>query len=131
MKINRRDNRNGVTLLLVMSIIVLFLLMGTTFMIVSNNFLKSARTKTKLRLKGDEGQVLVERALYDIIRGPDLTNTMSPLRGHSLLADMYGYGFSGRVAGQPKDNSTILGGNSTGGQFIEIDLDVKFRSIWT
>ena len=125
MKINRPDNRNGVTLLLVMSIIVLFLLMGTTFMIVSNNFLKSARAKTKLRLKGDEGQVLVERALYDIIRGPDLTNTMSPLRGHSLLADMYGYGFTARVAGQPKDDSAILGGNSTGGQFIEIDLDVN------
>ena len=117
MKMNRPDNRNGVTLMLVMSIIVLFLLMGTTFMIVSNNFLKSARQKSKFRLKGDEGQVLVDRALYDIIRGPDLNNTMSPLRGHSLLGDMYGYGFKARI-----------GSASINGQFIDAQLLAPARS---
>ena len=125
---NRPAQRSGVTLLLVMSMIVLFLLMGTTFMIVTNNFLKSARQKSKLRLKGDDPQVFVEQALYDIIRGPDLGNTMSPLRGHSLLADMYGYGFTGTVFGVPRTDSLILSGNQqpgfdTQGQFVEFELE--------
>ena len=118
MKYNRSNQRNGVTLLMVMTVLVLFLLMGTTFMIVTNNFLKSARQRSKFRLKGDDAQVLVERALYDIIRGPDLNNTMSPLRGHSLLGDMYGYGFTGQVAGTP----TFVA--DTGQQFIEFDLNL-------
>ena len=105
MKMNRSNQRSGVTLLMVMSIIVLFLLMGTTFVIISNNFLKSARQKSKFRLKGDQGQVLVERALYDIIRGPDLNNTMSPLRGHSLLGDMYGYGIRAVIDTATSDGS--------------------------
>ncbi len=98
MRTSRHRNRRGITLLFVVSLIVLFLLMGTAFVIVSNDFLKSARKRSKLRLTGDRGHELIERALYDVIRGPDLDNALSPLRTHSLLEDMYGYGLKATVA---------------------------------
>ena len=51
------------TLVLVLSIIVLFLLMGTSFVILSNNYLNSARVRLKnLDVKGDQPRDLVNRA---------------------------------------------------------------------
>ena len=109
----KHHNRRGVTLLFVISIIVLFLLMGTAFVIVSNDFLKTTRRHRKLRVQVDHGKVLLERALFDLIRGPDLDNTISPLRGHSLLADMYGYGLTAQVNTATTDGS---------GHFITLTL---------
>ena len=91
------QNRNGVTLLFVVSMIVLFLLMGTAFVVVSNDFLRSARKRARLDLHTVDGTAYIERAFYDLVRGPSLQDMTSPLRGHSLLADMYGYGFTAKI----------------------------------
>ena len=102
--INRSNqNRRGVTLLFVISMIVLFLLMGTTFVIVSNDFLRSSRQRSRVTLNSFEGvgesrgRRFVEQAIMQVLRGPDLNNVDSVLRGHSILADMYGYGFTAFV----------------------------------
>ena len=109
------DNRRGITLLFVVSMIVLFLLMGTTFVVVSNDYLTAARKRGKHKLQGDPGPVLLQRAFFDLIRGPALENTLSPLRGHSLLADQYGYGFRGSV-----DSITEVVGSN--GQLFDLRL---------
>ena len=93
----RHRNRRGITLLFVVSMIVLFLLIGSTFVILSNDYSTSAKRRGRLRLQRDSGTTLLNRALYDFVRGPSLSNVTSPLRGHSLLADQYGYGLKGVV----------------------------------
>ncbi len=98
-------SRRGITLIFVVTMIVLFLLMGTAFVIVSHDYLKSARRRSSKHLYDSDSQAILERAFYDLARGPALSNANSPLRGHSLLADMYGYGVSATVATAVADTS--------------------------
>ena len=78
--------------------IVLFLLMGTAFVVVSNDFLRASKKRARIDVHTVESTAYVERAFYDLLRGPSLHDMTSPLRGHSLLADMYGYGFTANIA---------------------------------
>ncbi|MFK7767710.1 MAG: hypothetical protein AB8B55_10855 [Mariniblastus sp.] len=101
----KRSSRRGITLLFVVTMLLLFLLMGTAFVIVSNDFFRSAKKRSQKHFHVNDGQALVEHAFYDLLRGPALTNASSPLRGHSLLADMYGYGFKTSVVSATADSS--------------------------
>lgn len=99
-KMNSRifnKGREGITLLFVISMVVLFLLMGTTFMIVSNDFYKAARLRARRSTNVVNPAALLDRCFYDLFRGPDLADVESPLRGHSILADQYGYGIIARL----------------------------------
>ena len=102
MNVKSRNNRDGVTLLFVLSMIVLFLLMGTTFVVVANDFAKAARRRSlssALASSDNENPAeILDDAFYLLVRGPSLDNEDSPLRTHSLLEDQYGYGFKGEVA---------------------------------
>ena len=128
MNIRKINRRRGVTLLFVISMIVLFLLMGTTFVVVSNDFLRSARQRNRITVNTVEslgehtGEKLITRALYDLVRGPSLSDANSPLRGHSILGDMYGYGLTAYV----KDVENVLiepgVGASPNPQFIRTEL---------
>ena len=100
-----RRSRSGVTLLFVVSIIVLFLLMGTAFVLVSNDFFRAAKKRSNKHVFDIDQNSVVEQAFYDLLRGPELNDSNSPLRGHSLLADMYGYGFTASVESAVTDSS--------------------------
>ena len=91
---HRGMSRRGVTLLMVVSIIVLFLLMGAAFLVLATQFRRSATVLSHVRERRDDAQTLVKRAFQDLLREPSLENVRSPLRGHSLLGDLYGYGFT-------------------------------------
>ena len=83
---NRRfQNRRGITLLFVVSMIVLFLLMGTTFVVVSNDYLTASRKRALKDRHTIDGAAFVQRAFYDIVRGPELTNTTSNPSERSAL----------------------------------------------
>ena len=97
--------RRGITLIFVVTMIVLFLLMGTTFVLVSNDYFRAARKRSTKHIHDKDRQATLERAFYDLVRGPALADSSSPLRGHSLLADMYGYGISATVASAEADSS--------------------------
>ena len=127
MNYRRYQNRRGITLLFVVSMIVLFLLMGTTFVVVSNDYLTASKKRIRKDIKVIDGTAFVERAFYEIVRGPDLDNTTSPLRGHSILADMYGYGFKGIVDGIPvvadvPGTRYFASPVSSNGQLISVEL---------
>lgn len=112
--------RRGITLLFVVSMIVLFLLMGTTFVIVANDFHRSSRQRNEKSRFEVDPQPIIENTFYQILRGPELDNVDSPLRGHSLLEDMYGYGFTGTIATASEDSS---------GHFITITIGSGARSV--
>ncbi|MFT5302383.1 MAG: hypothetical protein ACI814_003198 [Mariniblastus sp.] len=112
--------RRGITLVFVVSVIVLFLLMGTAFVIISNDYYRSARKRSPKHIYPSDHKALLEQAFYDLARGPALTNTQSPLRGHSLLADMYGYGVTATVRTATADSSE---------HFIRLTLNSDGKSI--
>ena len=107
-------NRSGVTLLFVISMIVLFLLMGSSFVIMSSQFRRSSEDSARVATTRDDARTLVNRAFRDLFRGPSLNDVFSPLRGHSILGDQYGYGMKSRVAG-----GSVL----ANGQLVELVLD--------
>ena len=90
-------NRRGITLLFVVSMIVLFLLMGTAFVVVAGDFLRGSKKRARVDLHTIDATANVELGLYDLLRGPTLDNANSPLRAADLLSDMYGYGFKAYV----------------------------------
>ncbi len=110
----RARRRRGVTLLFVISFIVLFLLMGTAFVVVSTQFLSTSRQRTRLEADETDRTTLIHKVLYDILRGPDLDNRLTSLRGHALLADQYGYGAKARISRAAIDPS---------GQFVVLQVE--------
>ena len=117
------SRRRGVTLLFVISMIVLFLLMGTTFVVVSNDYLRAAKRRNASggvnagAVTREEGQQLVMQSFLEAVRGPSLDNTANPLRGHDLLGDMYGYGIEAVVSDAALHPST---------HFLEVEFDFDY-----
>ncbi|MCP4081754.1 MAG: hypothetical protein GY743_16050 [Planctomycetaceae bacterium] len=94
----RRIQRRGMSLLFVVSLILFITLLGTSFIVVATQFSQSAKIRTRLQARGDSPRQVVQRAFYDLVRGPEPGNAQSALYGgHSILADMYGYGIGGVV----------------------------------
>ena len=92
----RSRDRRGVLLLVVLSMLVLFLLIGTAFLVVSNQYRSASKvieTANRTTFQPDD---LLERALMQLLR--DTNNRHSALRYHSLLRDLYGVdGFMART----------------------------------
>lgn len=130
-----RRPRRGVLLLVVLSLLVLFLMVGTAFVITAKQSEKAAKSsmKSAVRLAGEAAQAdLLDEVLHQIVR--DTNNPNSSLRFHSLLGDMYGNdGIKTRVianganwanaAFNPTPDAT---GGVTVGQMIDLALDQTF-----
>lgn len=111
---NRRKNRRGALLIVVLSILILFALIAITFVVVAGNFKRSAQANLQVELTDEQGRALVDQAFYELLRGT--TNTASALwyphdpdGCDSLLEDLYG---SDAVVGQLSadgDPTTISG----------------------
>ena len=92
----RRPARRGVLLLIVLSLLVLFVLIGVTFVVVAGQYTRAAKAYAKHEQKGDRPQQELDDALMMLLRGS--TDVNNPLYSHSLLEDLYGTdGFKGRV----------------------------------
>lgn len=96
-KRNSHD-RKGMALLFVVSLILFITLLGTSFVVISQQFATSARNRTRIDATGDNPRLQVQEVMMDLLRGPELTNENSPLRTIALLPDMYGFGFAGDVS---------------------------------
>lgn len=114
------NRRSGITLLFVISMIVLFLLMGTAFVIIANNYNRTARRRGARDIHKVDQKAILETAFYDLFRGTDLNISNSPLRGHSILGDMYGYGFSATLSSAAVDSSE---------HFIKVQLNDDARLV--
>ncbi len=111
----RAANRQGITLLMVISLITLFLLMGASFVLLANQFRRSATLLGRMDVRRDDARSLVSRAFYDLLREPSLDDTRNPLRCNSLLGDMYGYGGVAFVRAASANPASL-------GQVVELQL---------
>ncbi|BBO32191.1 hypothetical protein [Lacipirellula parvula] len=126
-----RRPRRGVLLLVVLSLLVLFMMVGTAFIITAKQSEKTAKTamKASVRLASEAAQTqLLDEVLLQVLR--DTNNPNSSLRFHSLLGDMYGNeGIKTQVmtgaasASWAKDAS---GFPIAGDQIVELNLDANF-----
>ena len=85
---NRRKPRSGVLLLIVLSLLVLFLLIGMSFLVSAGQFNRLAKSAGRTETTGMPGNKLADSVLYQILRGT--RNPRSSLQSHSLLEDLYG-----------------------------------------
>ena len=84
--------RRGILLLVVLSLLVLFLLIGTSFIKTSDQYRQSSKTISRpyeAAANPLQQSDLLDVALGQLVRGT--TNPYSSIRFHSLLGDMYGY----------------------------------------
>ena len=88
----RRPSRAGVLLLVVLSMLTLFMLLGVTYIVMAARTRSTSRAF--LKLAGDQSltaatlQPLIRDAALQVIRGT--TNARSAIKYHDLLADKYG-----------------------------------------
>src|SRR2546423_11887641 len=88
LKSPRRPRRSGIVLLLVVSLLALFVLLGATFTLVALHALHASKLELKTQQVGDppdtEMDLVMGQILYD-------TQSRTVLQYHSLLRDLYGY----------------------------------------
>lgn len=132
---NLKSDRRGILLLVVLSMLTLFLLIGTAFIVTSDQYRKTQKTMARLTETSNSSidqQDLLNEVLNQLLR--DTNNSSSSLRFHSLLQDMYGNdGIYGRIDTSARSGGFVTqwaGGNGlntadggvTGGQMIEFTL---------
>ena len=115
----RRSHRSGVVLLVILSLLVLFALLGVTFVIVSGQYKRSASAFARTETYGDDWARQLDTAMYTSVR--DTHDSASPLRGHSLLLDLYGHDtYAGRVTA-----ASVTSGFG-GGQLIDVQCTLSY-----
>ncbi len=80
--------RRGVLLLVVLSLLVLFSLMGLTFLLVAGRYYKTTKRSLSNEQVGSNPRSLCDEVLAQVVRGTN--NPHSAIRTHDLLGDMYG-----------------------------------------
>ena len=101
------DNRRGVLLLVVLSMLTLFLLLGTAYLVASTRSRETARAYNRLVMQSDSVRIphaeLLDAALLRVVRGgtaPMPVIATATFAFESLLEDKYG-------------RSTTIGGTAT------------------
>src|SRR5687767_3138188 len=84
----RRSDRRGAVLLIVLSLLVIFVLIGITFVLVASRYNRTARDYAKVDTQGDPPRKLFEETLSQLLVGP--RTPYSCLWQHDLLGDLYG-----------------------------------------
>lgn len=107
--------RRGVLLLVVLSLLTLFLMLGTTYLIVSTRARKTARafadTVSGASSSGIAGERLLDEAFMTVVRGTK-SGSSAIAAGTDLLGDRYGT--------SPPETGTILA--ATGTPVIELTV---------
>jgi len=113
-------SRRGVLLLVVLSMLTLFLMLGTTYLVVASRARATARAFAKAAADANgstapaAGQRLVDEAFMIVARGPlpGTTGTIAP--GDDLLGDKYGTNatISGTFAVNVSGSTVLVSGSS-------------------
>src|SRR5437762_1835703 len=84
----RPRSRRGIVLLLVVSLLALFVLLGATFTLVALHALNASKLELKTQQNGDDPTSEMELVMGQILCD---TQARTVLQFHSLLRDLYGY----------------------------------------
>ena len=107
--VRQRKPRRGIILLIVLSLLVVFLLMGVTFLVVSAQYQRGARAQAQYRLTGEDPRKQLDAAFMQLLRGT--RDQGSAILRHEILRDLYGNdGFRGMVTRADEADSTALRG---------------------
>ncbi|MGY8771009.1 MAG: hypothetical protein ACKVH8_21570 [Pirellulales bacterium] len=82
-------SRRGALLLVVLSILVLFALIGITYVVTASSYKKGAEAYKRRDPNHDDPQKEIDAVAMQVLRGPR-AGTLSALKDHDLLGDMYG-----------------------------------------
>src|SRR6266436_4538691 len=98
MQTQKATDRKAVILLVVISLLTLFAIVGLTFVLYANaeaNASKIYREASALNQVDMEPEMLFNMALSQMIYGvpDDYTGVYSALRGHDFARSMYGYNY--------------------------------------
>ena len=123
----RPQDRRGVVILIVLSLLVLFVLLVVTFAIVAGQYRRAAQAVGRREWLGEDPQKTADRVMYTLVREPGLDHTGSPFRGHALLTDVYGIPVNRPATGDvvPKTMKGRVSANVTplaGGQIVQFDF---------
>jgi hypothetical protein len=93
----RASDRQGVILLVVLTVLVLFTLVAVTFVVVATQENKAAKAEAAHRRYDDGHEEIMHRAAMQVFAGTTY-NSRSIMGAHSLLEDLYGGdGLVGRI----------------------------------
>ena len=114
----RHKSDRGVVLLVVLSLLVLFVVVGLTYIVLARQFRVSAFASAKRQKLAEQPEKLTDLAIYQLIRGTKGTKTPSAIHGQDLLGDLNGNdGVKGVVVG---NTSLIHAAPAAGGDFITL-----------
>lgn len=85
----KRTPRRGAILLVVLSVLVLFALIGVTFVVTAAQYRRAADAGLNNPNREDEARLDADSIILEVLRGPKV-GTSSVLLGPDLLRDMYG-----------------------------------------
>ncbi|MCO6456738.1 MAG: hypothetical protein J5I93_15675 [Pirellulaceae bacterium] len=121
---HRAKRKRGIVLLVVISLLALFVLIGVTYAIVAGQYRRAAQAGQRFKEWDDDPRDYLDRAFYQAVRD---TNNASSVRGHSLLEDLYGNdGVVGRVDvrfdenGQRRVPTALAGGQLVRFSFADL-----------
>jgi hypothetical protein len=99
-QMTRHKPNRGVVLLVVLSLLVLFVVVGLTYVVVAGQFRKAAFASAKRQKLAEQPEKLTDLAIYQLIRGTRGSRVPSSFHGQDLLGDLYGNdGVKGVVVG--------------------------------
>ena len=118
---SRFAERRGVLLLVCLSMLTLFVLLGTTYIVFASRTRTTARAFLNLsneqRLANQSMKPMIQEAARQVMRG---STSISPLNNHDLLADRYG----------GSNRYTVSAANFVaGGQLVELTLQESIFSV--
>jgi len=111
----RSKERRGVLLLVCLVILVLFLLLGVTFVLIASNWRVSSTAHIRAHEYTGPSNLIADDVLMRFLRGT--SDPRSPFFVHNLLGDRYG---------EPSLRGVVDGTNApapiAGGQFVRFDI---------
>ncbi len=104
------SHRRGVLLLVVLSLLVLFSIIGVTFVLIAGQYRRTTRAEAASERYTADPQKQLDALAMDLFRGT--TNVTSPIQGHGLLEDMNGTpSLTGVLSAQPQPAPTTNSAN--------------------
>lgn len=114
----RHKANRGVVLLVVLSLLSLFVVLGVTFIVLASQHRRASVALAKRKKLEEQPSKLTDFAVYQLLRGTPGVRTPSALHGHDLLGDLYGNdGVRGVVVGNAALPAAL---GAAGGDFTTI-----------
>src|SRR3954462_9553932 len=92
----RPPQRRGAILVVVLALLALFAVIGISFVFYADSEANAARIHREGQARGEnappDATVVINKALSSVLFDADDTDLNNPVRGHSLLRSMYGWG---------------------------------------